>query len=392
MGASASQPSARSLLRAVGASCAAFFAGIVAAALYGVVVSLLPATVTQDPAAIPFIVFLGVGTFFAAAISVAMVILDGGRPRFTPAAFPVFPRADSDATCTSAIALIRQPPATATRNAWLTLAGTFLLFLAWFGAGNPAVSVVVLSATLFFHEGGHWLAMRAFGYQDSRIFFVPFFGAATSGKKVGAPGWQECTVLLMGPLPGLLLAVALLLLTPVHTTLWLRSLVRALVLINLLNLLPLAGLDGGRILTRVIFSRRPLLESIADALMGAGLVALGWKLGAWFLMAIGVFSVFMVRVRHRIAVAAADLRRRTASIPIDIGTASNDYLADLYTSISVAFDHRPMKPAAATGWMQNLHERLLAEPMSAGATLVFLALYFVSALVGLVGIALLIPH
>src|SRR5262249_26862794 len=87
----------------------------------------------------------------------------------------------------------------------LTLALCFLLF--W--NGSAPAEAFILIGVLLFHEAGHFLGMRTFGYRDVRMFFIPGFGAAVAGKKEGVPAWQEAIVLLLGPLPGLVLGSAL---------------------------------------------------------------------------------------------------------------------------------------------------------------------------------------
>ena len=69
--------------------------------------------------------------------------------------------------------------------------------------------LLVLLSVLLLHESGHYLGMRLFGYRDVRMFFIPFFGAAVSGKRGAVAPWKEGVVLLLGPLPGIALAFAL---------------------------------------------------------------------------------------------------------------------------------------------------------------------------------------
>jgi len=85
----------------------------------------------------------------------------------------------------------------------------------------------------------------------------------------------------MGPLPGLILAAFLGLTGLPHTHPWVETLGRSLVVVNLLNVLPLAVLDGGRLLRRVLLSRHPLLELLGDLVMGwvgtAPVEAISWS-------------------------------------------------------------------------------------------------------------------
>ena len=62
---------------------------------------------------------------------------------------------------------------------------------------------------LFVHELGHYAAMRWFKYRELRMFFIPFFGAAVTGRHFNVPGWKKAIVSLMGPLPGILIGAGL---------------------------------------------------------------------------------------------------------------------------------------------------------------------------------------
>jgi hypothetical protein len=201
----------------------------------------------------------------------------------------------------------------------------------------------------------------------------------------------------MGPLPGLLLAVLLSPMTLMlrftsfagaHT--WVHAAMSSLVIVNLLNLLPLAAFDGGRMWMRLLFSRRPLLEVVADAAMGAGLALLGAKLSSWVLVGLGALSVLTIQARYRIATATRRLRERGLVAPLDLESAPDDYVADLLAEVREAFRHKPMKPATEVSLVRSLHERLVSGPMGMGATLLYLALYFVAVLVGIFDAILLV--
>src|SRR2546423_417803 len=47
------------------------------------------------------------------------------------------------------------------------------------------VELAWLVGVLLFHETGHFLGMRYFGYRDVQMFFIPLFGAAVRGEKKG---------------------------------------------------------------------------------------------------------------------------------------------------------------------------------------------------------------
>src|SRR6202007_1919557 len=89
----------------------------------------------------------------------------------------------------SALALLRTQPRRPLGG--LILVGSLALFLlVEFSSSGTLLNVGFLVAVLFLHESGHWLGMRLFGWRDLKVFFIPFFGAAVSGKRSGAESWK----------------------------------------------------------------------------------------------------------------------------------------------------------------------------------------------------------
>jgi tetratricopeptide (TPR) repeat protein len=123
--------------------------------------------------------------------------------------------------------------------------------------------LVSLIGVLFLHEAGHFGAMKLFGYKDTKMFFLPLFGAAVTGQKRDASLSEKVWVLLAGPLPGLILGFGLMLLSQINPAFASCDRPAAiLVSLNLLNLLPLYPLDGGKIAYHLLFSRYPLTDVI----------------------------------------------------------------------------------------------------------------------------------
>jgi Zn-dependent protease len=151
-----------------------------------------------------------------------------------------------------AVLQVADTPENAPGTPWpllIVVALTALLsFVAMVGVWNAYVAGLILAAVAF-HEAGHAAAMRFFGYRDVQVFFVPLLGAMTIGRPAVATVRARLAVLLAGPVPGLWLAVLLLV---VEEAYWpsraLRISAAALLILNGLNLLPFTPLDGGRAL------------------------------------------------------------------------------------------------------------------------------------------------
>jgi Zn-dependent protease len=138
-----------------------------------------------------------------------------------------------------------------------------------------AFGVLCLLGVVAFHELGHWAAMRLFRYRDTSVFFVPFLGAATTGRKPNATLSQEMIVLLAGPLPGITVGLTLAIARPdlLGAGLGLQA-IAMLLGINILNLLPVLPLDGGRVVERLLLAGRPKASLLVSSAGVAGFLAL----------------------------------------------------------------------------------------------------------------------
>jgi Zn-dependent protease len=126
-----------------------------------------------------------------------------------------------------------------------TLGTMFISIVAYALAfGWPfAVGFVLL---LFVHEMGHAIQLRREGVEASAPIFIPFLGAVIAAKSLGKDAVAEARVGLAGPILGTigtLIPLAIWLAT--GSDLW-RALAYVGFFINLINLLPVLPLDGGR--------------------------------------------------------------------------------------------------------------------------------------------------
>lgn len=65
--------------------------------------------------------------------------------------------------------------------------------------------VLMIIPILFVHELGHLIAMKMFGYKNVNMFYIPFLGAAVTGRHHNVAGWKKAMVSLAGPLPSIVL-------------------------------------------------------------------------------------------------------------------------------------------------------------------------------------------
>jgi Zn-dependent protease len=129
------------------------------------------------------------------------------------------------------------------------------------------------------HEYGHVHAMRKTGMKVRGMYFIPFLGALAVTEDAFTSRRQQAYVALSGPIWGSALA-----LLPAGLFLWTHNPFYAAVaawwaLINLFNLLPIAPLDGGRVMQSFAYSYSSGLGLAVSILGLAGAVALAAALG-----------------------------------------------------------------------------------------------------------------
>jgi Zn-dependent protease len=128
----------------------------------------------------------------------------------------------------------------------LTTSGTMLVSVAAYSLfwGLPfAVGFVLL---LLIHELGHVIQLRREGVKASAPLFIPFFGAFINARLLDGNALKEARVGLAGPILGTLGAAALIPVWLLTGNEFWAALAFTGFFLNLLNLVPVVPLDGGR--------------------------------------------------------------------------------------------------------------------------------------------------
>lgn len=267
------------------------------------------------------------------------------------------------------------------RTNWLhtvfVLGMTFILFSVAGLFQNGPVELILLVLVLFVHESGHYLGMRWFNYQNVQMFFIPFFGAAVSGRQTSTSASHEAIVVLLGPLPGIVLGVALWILATIRPNALTLQVSQLLVLINAFNLLPFLPLDGGRLLHLVLFSRQRHLEAAFQILAGGALALIGWSLGTWLLVAIGVWMVMTTAVIFRNNSIAQQLRP-TLAILADDDLAPDTVPRSAAAQIVLKLRERlpnTTDPDVLASAVSSIWQRLRTQPPGVFASFTLLGVY-----------------
>ena len=253
--------------------------------------------------------------------------------------------------------------------------------------GASGKTVAIILGVLFFHELGHYLAMRVFKYRNVRMFFLPGFGAAVSGRHFNVAGWKKAVVSLLGPVPGIWAGAALGGCAIFAGNDLLAEIALMLIGLNVFNLLPIVPLDGGWLWNSMLFSRAPWLELVFKGF--AGLCGIGASAAGagriWMFLGIATLGALPgAWVQGR---TAASLRRRgfvpaagdDDSVPFDTAEA---IFGELDTAAKGKFNAKVLATTAL-----QVFERLNATPPNWLETLGLSAVYFASIVVAAIGLS-----
>jgi hypothetical protein len=244
----------------------------------------------------------------------------------------------------------------------------------------------MLVLVLGLHEAGHWVAMKAFGYRDVQMFFIPFFGAAVSGVPARASPGREAVTLLAGPLPGVLLGTALYVNGSAEDP-GIKQLADQLVIINALNLIPVLPFDGGRLIELLFAGRHPTWVMVFAGLsllagFGLSVTLLSGPVSTVMLMMAG--SSMMSR--DRVLRLAWDLRSRRPDWGLDVLALGPEPMRELGEAA------RRLGEKLKTGERERielLHREVSTPRTGLGLAIVLVASYGAAALAALAGIVAL---
>ncbi len=125
--------------------------------------------------------------------------------------------------------------------------GSFVVTIAAYTTQWPLAVVVGFVVITLIHEIGHAIAIRAKGLRAGFMVFIPFVGGAVTLKGQPRSVYDDAMIGLAGPFAGTIASLACLQVYKwIHDPLWLLIAFLGFGL-NLINLLPIGMLDGGRI-------------------------------------------------------------------------------------------------------------------------------------------------
>lgn len=185
----------------------------------------------------------------------------------------------------------------AEKSNWALTVFTIVLFIAVFLSfyRERADFVFSLVLVLLVHEFGHYFFMKRFQYENVKMLFIPMMGAFVQGSKDVFSQRESILVALSGPIPGVFLgAIGLILSVYFHWN-WLVLLSFIFLFVNAVNLLPLDPLDGGQVLKVLLIKQQDWYGLIFSLFSSLVLIAIGFILNDWLVIAFGFLMGFRVR-------------------------------------------------------------------------------------------------
>jgi Zn-dependent protease len=247
---------------------------------------------------------------------------------------------------------------------------------------HPA-ELLGLILVLLVHELGHYAAMRAFKYRNVQMFFIPFFGAAVTGRSFSVAGYKKAIVSLMGPLPGIAIGVILGLIAIFTSTPTLIPCALLFLILNGFNLLPFLPLDGGWFFQTVLFSRSIWFEMFFRVVTVLALLGLSTAMHSKIFMYLAIIMAVALPQSLRTGKLAKKLRGTIPPPTDENGDIHPAAAGAIIRDVKAAMPSlKGPKQIAVT--VTNIYERIFSRPPSALASIGLTAAYGGALLVALV--------
>lgn len=200
--------------------------------------------------------------------------------------------------------------------------GSLALFVALFAfLGIKLNYIFLIVLVLFLHEMGHLIAMKSYGYEDVGMFFIPFLGAVVTGRKEEMSQFQRLIIVMAGPIPGIVIGVAFLVafhlggLPPLFLLFGV-----VFVALNVLNLVPIDPLDGGKLFELLFFSFSDFSKVLFNGISSLTMIVIGFVYQQYIIMFFGGLMLF--RIQSHVKLMRLRKRLMHLEIPLNVTYAS----------------------------------------------------------------------
>ena len=125
--------------------------------------------------------------------------------------------------------------------------GTMAVSIAAYATKYPLPLVIGFVTIILVHEIGHAVVIRAKGLRAGVMVFIPFIGGAVTLKDQPRSAYDDAQIGLAGPVAGTIASLVFLQIFKWTDSSAYLAIAAAGFALNLINLLPIGMLDGGRI-------------------------------------------------------------------------------------------------------------------------------------------------
>lgn len=227
--------------------------------------------------------------------------------------------------------------------------------------------------------------MKALGYRHVHIFFIPMFGAATSGIETNPSGAKKALIALLGPLPGIIIGIVLAIVYLNTGNELLIEPARTFLIINAFNLLPFYPLDGGRLIESLMTVKSLALEICFKTLSAFGLIAVLLFFGMY--IGLGALTALLIVTLVASIRISSTARAIADQLPVPGGGEYPSLVPVEYISAITAILKKKWiintSPKALAGDVHLVWLRLWNRPPAKEAIALFLLLYIFSVGIGI---------
>lgn len=225
------------------------------------------------------------------------------------------------------------------RHISITLFSIVLFVLTFSLITDDYVLISIILGVLLLHEGGHFLMMKLFNYEELNMLFIPFFGAMVLGRKDKYSQVETALMVIAGPLPGILIGASLLIyqwITPDYLSIQLGVL---LVGLNVMNLIPVDPLDGGRLVRTLFFRHYELIQFVFSILSSLTVVGLGLYFNSWLIIGIGFLMGYQIKNKHKLYLIRKQMRKEGIKFDVNYEDLSNKSFSKIK---NIIIEHTPI--------------------------------------------------
>lgn len=210
-----------------------------------------------------------------------------------------------------------------------TIISLFFFVVLYYWLFQSWTVVIALVVVLLIHESGHFIAMKLFGYKSVNMTFVPFVGAFVSGEATNLSNRNKLIVLLAGPLPGIIIGIALLLWHHYDQQHLVFVFAIIFLLQNTFNLLPVFPLDGGQFFQALFFNGGRIMQLVFLYLSLAAVVFIAYRGSNWTFLIFTLPLIFKIRRTYSLA----RVHKRLDETGVDYACGYEDLTDDEYWTI-----------------------------------------------------------